>query len=146
VKRHVVPAIGGHARITPALEGAGVVVELFGPHGGFRAGLGFELDATGAFVRALRQSRKDAEAVAAELFAADEWASQLLERDTEVACRRCGATTRVSFAAALADGFPPCCGRPMRVVSTDAEIDEAVRLHVSTQLFEHDLAEAEVAL
>ena len=54
--------------------------------------------------------------------------------DSFVRCDKCGREERANFAICLSKGWPKCDGYTMRLVSTDADIDAAVKTIFATPL------------
>lgn len=46
--------------------------------------------------------------------------------DSYVKCDKCSASKQVDFTACLRSGWPKCCGKTMRLINTQADIDAAV--------------------
>ena len=46
--------------------------------------------------------------------------------DSIVKCLTCGKEEQVNFGFCLFKGWPKCCGYTMRLMNTDADIDNAV--------------------
>jgi hypothetical protein len=54
--------------------------------------------------------------------------------DSKVTCKSCGREATPNFAKCLRDGWPECCGSTMQLISTQADIEQAVGGAVSDGL------------
>ena len=54
--------------------------------------------------------------------------------NSQVKCQSCGAAAAVDFAKCLRSGWPECCGSTMELLSTQANIEQAVGQVISDQV------------
>ena len=54
--------------------------------------------------------------------------------NSQIKCQSCGRAASVDFAKCLRDGWPECCGSTMELLSTQANIEQAVGQVIGDQV------------
>lgn len=113
-----------------------VIVSIYGPRGGFQAGLSLITGAAQPICQALAESAQEAEQTHGARLDRDAARRKRERPDTSVRCARCERTQRVRFSECIAGGWPRCCRQTMRLVATEADVAWAVSRQVGAGALE----------
>jgi hypothetical protein len=133
VKAARIGGLDGQVVVQPGHESnevPAIIVSLYGPRGGFLAGVSLLSGAAQALCEAAIECAGEAERAHGERLDRDEAARRRERPDTTVCCQRCERTQRVRFSECIAGGWPRCCRHTMRLQSTEADVAWAVRRQV----------------